>query len=459
MLKKLRKRVILTTMTAVTIVLVVIFFVINAINIYAVNSHSDDIIESLFAGYSDELPADVIENISASSGNLIVPEIDAPGFIKDGSSGGEAGQDPEQQQQQLEQNRRDEEKPPSLLSMMFHDVSMNELKSTIYFYVSIDNKGILKTDVSRMPEMSEDTARNIAFKVINGPSSGWYKDYRYKIKKSENGGIYCLFLSRGWYISNIQFMIVVSIASIVVCMGIILLIVYMLSGKFINPIAENMEKQKQFITDAGHELKTPMAIIQTNTDALELFNGKNKWTENIQDQISRLSNLMNNMLTLAKVDEAFVDGKGDDINLGQLMREYIRMFQETAAERNIHISDITDEKLIVKGDLNKVGQLFSILLDNAVKYSRNDSNIVISSRIKDKNVILEIENVTDYLPECEPERLFDRFFRPDSTRYSSVSGNGIGLSAARTIMELYGGTIACRYEQDDKIIFTLTFKK
>jgi len=209
-----------------------------------------------------------------------------------------------------------------------------------------------------------------------------------------------------------------------------LILVIFLSKKAIKPIAENIERQKQFVTDAGHEIKTPLAIILANTDALELHNGENKWSKNIRAQTIRLSGLMQNLLTLAKIDESNIDATKESFSLNEIIDRTSDMFQEMLIPKNLILQKYYSADVIICANKELITRLVSILLDNAVKYSPCDSIIQIELYKNDKTINLVVANKCDSLPDCPPEKLFDRFYRGDSARTQKGGGYGIGLSAA-----------------------------
>ena len=235
-----------------------------------------------------------------------------------------------------------------------------------------------------------------------------------------------------------------------------LLLIIALSKNAIKPIAENIERQKQFITDAGHEIKTPLAIILANTDALELHNGENKWSKNIRKQTSRLSELMQRMLSLAKMDEGTAKLKFEELDISKIVNELASSFKEPANKRNIKIEKEIAEDVICKADKESITQLVNILIDNAVKYSDEDSVIKIKLKKTDKKMKLSVANICSNLPDIPPEKMFDRFYRGDSARTQKGGGFGIGLSVAQAVAESHKGHIKAYYKDDNEICFEVT---
>lgn len=236
-----------------------------------------------------------------------------------------------------------------------------------------------------------------------------------------------------------------------------LLTVVLLSRRAIRPVAENMEKQRQFVTNAGHEIKTPLAIIQSNTDAMELYLGENKWTRNIREQTERLSGLMQNLLLLARMEEGGAPLQTSDVSLSRLTEESVHAFAETLEQQRIRLRTQIAPEVHLRADCGQLQQLLSILLDNMAKYTPQGGEAEVRLEKNGTDVILTAENTCDRLPALPPERLFERFCRGDAARTQKTGGCGIGLSAAAAITEANHGTISAEYILPDRIRFTVRF--
>ena len=332
--------------------------------------------------------------------------------------------------------------------------------SARYFLIRYNSDGeAVQTDVSKIASVTETEAEKMAEKVRkSGSSEGRAKQFRYKIAQTHDGkGSVVIFLDTSSQTRNILMVLGISIFIGILCWSLMLLSVILLSKKAILPIAENIEKQKQFVTDAGHEIKTPLAIIMANTDAMELHNGENKWSRNIREQTVRLNGLMQNLLALAKMDEGAVKLPSSDILLSSLLEEILPAFYEPAALKEIIIEENIQPNIIMHGNRDSMSRLITILLDNAVKYTSKQGNIIIYLERKEGVITLSIKNTCDTLPEVDPEKLFDRFYRGDSARTQKSGGYGIGLSAARAIAEAQKGSITASYEEN-QIRFTVELK-
>lgn len=231
-----------------------------------------------------------------------------------------------------------------------------------------------------------------------------------------------------------------------------LVLVRFLSRLAIRPVAENMQRQRQFVTDAGHELKTPLAIIQANTEALELTSGESKYSKNIRVQVARLTDLTRNLLSLARFDENSAAPVLGELDLSALAAESLESFRAPAEQRSLRLTADIVPGVTVQGDREQMKQLLSILLDNAVKYCAPDGEIALTLRREDRAVLRLANTVAEQ--SADPARLFDRFYRADASRSRETGGYGIGLSAAQAIVRLHKGSIEAAYE-GDAMVFTV----
>lgn len=334
--------------------------------------------------------------------------------------------------------------------------------SARFFVVYLNTSGeIMHTDVSQIATISEAEAEQLALEVLTEkpPSlSGSIEHFKYKVSPSAAGsGIVMVFLDTSTVLNSILTVLSISVCIGLVCWLLMLLLVSLLSKKAILPIARSLEKQKQFVTNAGHEIKTPLAIILANTDALELHNGESKWSRNIRTQTIRLNGLMQNLLTLSKMEENTAKLNREDFCASRLLEESLHPYYEMAALNQISIQAEIQPEIKLHADQAHITQLFSILLDNAVKYTNPGGQIIVTLQKPDKTAILRVKNTCSELPGAEPEKLFDRFYRGDSARTQKSGGYGIGLSVARAIVETGKGSIHASYEDGPSVCFTVRF--
>ena len=243
----------------------------------------------------------------------------------------------------------------------------------------------------------------------------------------------------------------------VLCWLILLGVVICLSGKVVRPVLAGMEKQKQFITNAGHEMKTPLAIIQSNNDTMALIYGENKYNVHIRTQTKRLNILMSNLLTLAKLDEE-IPLPTEAVNISEVTNELLPIYQDAAWTRNLSFNVQIEPEVIIQTNKESFRQMMTLLLDNAVKYTPENGRIYLSLKKRDRHIQIVEENTCVPSHEADPERLFERFYRGDSARTQNKDsfGYGIGLSAARAVCENFGGRLIAEYPSADRIRFIAT---
>ena len=282
--------------------------------------------------------------------------------------------------------------------------------------------------------------------------------FRYLLGQSRTGqGSAMVFLdTSGENLSYVRVLLLSGAAGLV-CWSVMLVLVIFLSRRAIRPFEENMERQKQFVTNAGHEIKTPLAIIQSNTEALELYSGESKWSRNIREQTARLSGLMGDLLTLARMDEGAGRAEPADVAFSGLAEAALRSFAQPMEDRGITLRADIQPGLRLRADPAQMEQLLSILLDNAVKYTDQGGTVWVSLRRQEKKVRLSVQNTCEVLPEAPPEKLFDRFYRADAARTQRTGGCGIGLAVARSIAQANRGTLRAEYLPPDRVCFTACF--
>ncbi len=213
-----------------------------------------------------------------------------------------------------------------------------------------------------------------------------------------------------------------------------------------------MQLQKEFITDAGHELKTPLTSISTSADVLKMENGDNEWVDNIQKQTVRMSKLVKNLVMLSRLDEGMPLPDKSDFSLSDAAWEAAEPFEMRAKAQGKSYSQNIAPDLNMTGDMAAVQQLISILLDNAFKYSDDGGEIRLSVCAQHKNKVIEVYNTCPPDSLGDIDRFFDRFYRADKSR-AYDGGTGIGLAIARAIVQALGGSINAETSDGKSIVF------
>ena len=248
--------------------------------------------------------------------------------------------------------------------------------------------------------------------------------------------------------------------SVLACAGGILaawLLVFLFSKRAIQPLIRNAVQQKQFITDAGHELKTPLTVISANMDALELNTEKNEWIDSTREQVANMRGLVNDMIYLSRLDEDGALPDKETVDFSALVQDEVKSFQGMADFMGKTLEAEIADALYVQGDRNALARLVRQLCDNAVKYAPEEDVIRVRLGREGREIRLTEENsLTDPLPDEALSHLFDRFYRPDASRSRESGGYGIGLSMVRSIAEKHDGRIRAERTDNGKIRFVCT---
>lgn len=297
-----------------------------------------------------------------------------------------------------------------------HNFSAETPYESRFFSVLIGDEGkVLSVDIGKIAAVDQTTAEAYAVDVWkSGKSKGFCDSYRFTLSK-EPSGTRVIFLDCGRSLSTFHTMLLSSFFISLLGLSAVLLLLILFSGRIIKPVAESYEKQKRFITDAGHEIKTPLTIIGADADLLEMEFGESEWLTDLRRQTNRLTNLTNDLIYLSRMDE-----------------EKPRL--QMIAEISPMISFTGDEKAI--------RQLLSILLDNAIKYSPEEGTICVKLEKENHAVKLLVSNTTiQPIESGSLKHLFDRFYRLDGSRSSSSGGYGLGLAIAHSIVTAHRGKI------------------
>ncbi len=442
MVKQLQKKFIISAMTAVTILLVVLIGGINVFNYLTTSGDNDRLMEMLCYNFETST---MWNGYSASDNNQPPQNLSSVGqnTVTGTDTSGSQDNPDDQNNADFQPPQDNGTKPPDdKKNGDFGKHDKDAIKSARYAAVALDTDGnILRTDVTHISSLTEDEVTAFAQALKDTQTgTGTYNGYLYRISDAKRAsGKVIILLDNGMQISSLFTVLFISVGAGIFGWLLMLLLVILLSKKTIAPVARSIEKQKQFVTNAGHEIKTPLAIILANTDAMELHNGENKWSKNIRAQTLRLSGLMQNLLMLAKMDESSAKLPMCSFDISTAAEDTVNAFTEPAALKGVMIEQDIQKGLNLNGNRDSIIQLMTVLLDNAVKYTESGGTIRAKLSGNEKNITLSIANTCE--PIDHPEKLFDRFYRGDSARTQKNGGYGIGLSVAQAIAELHKGTI------------------
>lgn len=324
-----------------------------------------------------------------------------------------------------------------------------------FFSVLLDADGqSLQVDTGQVVAVDEAAAVEYAQKVwASGRHSGFLEYYRYLVCEEEQGTL-IVFLDCGRSLSTFLSTLLTSVLLALLGLLAVLVLLLILSKHIVRPVAEGYEKQKQFITDAGHELKTPMTIISADADLAEMECGENQWISDIRRQAQRLTRLTNDLIYLSRMEEEQPKLQPIEFPLSDVAEEMAQSFQALAKSQGKELLLRIQPMLSFTGDEKAIRQLLSILLDNALKYSTDSAPLKLGLEKQGRTILLTVSNpVAQPMEQDKLSLLFDRFYRTDQSRNSETGGYGLGLSIARSIVLAHKGKI--RAESPDGRTLTI----
>lgn len=330
---------------------------------------------------------------------------------------------------------------------------------TRYFTVSIAGGQVTDVNTARIAAVGAKRAARIAAGLYSkGWTSGFSGNYRYTATVQGDKTTY-VFVDCSRELASFHSFLSASVA--ISCIGwlAVLAIVTVASGAVIRPMVESYSKQKCFITDASHEIKTPLAVIDAANEVQEIESGESEWTQSIHEQVARLTALTERLVFLARMDEGSAGFTMATIDLSEAVDTAATPFESVAVSRGKRLSTSIASGVRAHADAAAVAQVVELLLDNATRYASEDSVIELSLRAVSRgagkgSAELVVSNAVDELPEGDLDRLFDRFYRADVSRSSKTGGSGVGLSVVRAIAEAHGGS-ATVSGHDHQITFTV----
>lgn len=400
MIRQLRRKFILSSMSAVVLVLFVLMLGINIANAIRVDNRTDEVLALLSENEGSFPPAD---------------------FGKPRPNG--------------------------------HRFSAETPFETRFFSVLLNkNRDPLRVNTMNIAAVTTEEAVDYAKVAADrDKESGYMGIYKYRATETAGGTLY-LFVDRERELSTLTSFFLTSLYISLISIAAIFVLILLLSRRVIRPIAESYERQAQFITDASHELKTPLTIIDANTEVLELEHGENEWTASIKNQVSRLTSLTDSLTTLCRIEETQHTMPAVDFSLSDAVSEALEPFDTPANLKGKSLQCAIEPGITLCGDERAVRQLVSLLADNAIKYASEGGTIVFSLQQRGKHGMLTCCNPVENMTPGNYDRLFERFYRADPSRSTATGGSGIGLSIAKAIVTSMGGHITA-YSPDGSFLY------
>lgn len=467
MIKTLRKKFIAIAMLSTALVLFVIIGAINIANYINTNANLDARLELIaynggtFPDMNDDGSAPAVPDISSeapdSSTTDMEPAPDGSTVPNDSTvSDGSTAPD-------------DSMVPPAPDSGSYfddqygrHGIDKETPFETRYFSVLLYANGNVSTiDTGKIASVSTSDAGDYATSLYGkGKTKGFIDQYKYlSVSTTNTNGdnmVLYVFINCSKELMTIRTYALASIGISIIGLLVVFVLVCFFSKTVTKPMAESYEKQKRFITDASHEIKTPLTIIDANTEVLEMMEGENEWTVSIRKQIARLTALTEKLVFLSRMDEDSTRLEMQKFNISDAILDTAMPF-ETVAESKGKTLDIS-----VAPDINYIGsetnirQMVSLLLDNAIKYSSENGSIRLNFSTNGKLKILSVWNTVDEIETGKLDYLFERFYRIDKSRNSKTGGFGIGLSVVQAIVQAHNGKVSAKSEDGKSIEFTIS---
>ena len=438
MIPKLRKKFISITAAALFAMILAVVGAINCIfylqNMRLLSSHLDMMLEENWTGTADS------QDRTGDSG-----------FLPDGSAPPERKVRPEGQ------------RPPGNMDFRLFPRFENDLRMRADGCVIVlDNNGeILEIRQDAAGSYSEEEMASVADKILgSGKSQGWQQYYRFRVTErltQEGAPVTVIGLINGSSaLYSVFTMLSVSAVTGLFSFLTVLLIVLLASGRAVRPIAESYARQKQFVTDAGHELKTPLTVISADNELARMLYGDSEWFDGIDKQVEKMNGLVRSLIDLAKMDEEQKPVFAS-FCLSDAVYDTAKSFENLIhAGGRLLTLDIA-ENIYYHGDESRLRQIVSILMDNAVKYCSEKGKIAVRLTAE-KSVKLQVTNDYASPDQFDPEKVFERFYRADKARTSDGS-YGLGLSIARSIAQLHHGQIRAKALEHSRVQFEVTLPK
>lgn len=329
---------------------------------------------------------------------------------------------------------------------------------TRFFTVFVDeNQEIQKINMESIASVSKEEAYTITQEMIeSGKDHGFYNTFRFGKVKTTEGFLY-IFVNCGNEIKAFKNLLKISITVSLLGIASVFLLVFIFSKIVFKPVEESYAKQKRFITDASHELKTPLTIIEANTEVLEMMEGESQWSKSIKNQVNRLTLMTNHLVTLTRLDEKGTD-QMEDFSLSEAFYDVYQSFVAAFERKKLLAHLDVEEGSMMHGNEEQIRQLLTILSDNMIKYAVENTDVYVSLSKNGRSIQLSMENESQGMPQENMNILFERFYRMDSSRNSEKGGSGIGLSIAQAIVQSHKGKIVATSPDLKSIRFVITFR-
>lgn len=330
----------------------------------------------------------------------------------------------------------------------------DRFKLSTFYSVAVSYDGeVLKTENAQNEVLSDEELQSLAQSVLDESSSDGVINGLIYYKTDKGGYTLVAFMDntiiRGSMGTLFRYTLIFGGAAIVL----LFFVAVYLAKRIVSPLEESYEKQKQFISDAGHELKTPVSVVSANAELLSREIGENQWLDNIRYENERMGSLVGQLLELARTEN--VKPQTEELDLSRLVAGGTLAFESVAFEHGQRLNTEIKDNVTVVGDADRLAQLVSILVDNAIRHGKDGGEVLVRLTQTKNAAVLSVVNDGDPIPKETAERLFERFYRADEARSSEEKHYGLGLAIAKAIVSSHKGKLELKCH-DGKVEFTAT---
>ena len=326
--------------------------------------------------------------------------------------------------------------------------------ATRYAVVRVANGTVQSVDRTHLVSLDEEALKELGLRIAQGTSTkGWEGSLRYQVAKTDAGTMVVL-VDANKETQQVSRLMMVTGAVFVLCLAVVYVLVRLVSKRAIRPFVENVERQQQFIANASHEIKTPLAVLSANTDLLEMMGTEAKFVDSNKRQIKRLNSLVEQMLILSRYDEGEAATTKEEVDLVAVTKAIVEEILPVLNEKGLRVEFTGEAQTIITTNKSAMTELVRNLLDNAMKYTVGEPVITIES----KRTQLAIGNETEPMTKEQVSQIFDRFYRVDSSRNRTTGGSGLGLSIAQKIAETNDVQLTAELPSETQIRFVIATK-
>ena len=326
--------------------------------------------------------------------------------------------------------------------------------ATRYAVVRVANGTVQSVDRTHLVSLDEEALKELGLRIAQGTSTkGWEGSLRYQVAKTDAGTMVVL-VDANKETQQVSRLMMVPGAVFILCLAVVYVLVRLVSKRAIRPFVENVERQQQFIANASHEIKTPLAVLSANTDLLAMMGTEAKFVDSNKRQIKRLNSLVEQMLILARYDEGEAAATKEEVDLVVVTKAIVEEILPVLNEKGLQVEFTGEAQTIITTNKSAMMELIRILLDNAMKYTVGEPVITIEA----KRNQLAIGNETEPMTKEQVSQIFDRFYRVDSSRNRTTGGSGLGLSIAQKIAETNDVQLTAELTSETQIRFVIATK-